>query len=62
MTRYKYDAIRKTDGKVFHSDTIEDIMDAGMATMEGTVKTALRSHPEAQGLSDDDIEIRMQRA
>lgn len=59
-TTYRFTARRKDDGSVIHTDTIEDIGDQGMGAMAGTVRAALvGSHPAADGLQPDDIDIEM---
>lgn len=58
MTVYRFRAIRKADGAVLHSDTINDALNAGIEPMRLAVVAALLySHPEAKGLKYDDIDV-----
>lgn len=61
--RYAYTAKRRDNGATIISDTITDLMDQGMGAMATTIRGALiHSHPEAKGLSYDDIDIEMSLA
>ncbi|SCY66953.1 hypothetical protein [Paracoccus tibetensis] len=58
MTVYRFRAIRRADGVVLHSDTINDALNAGIEPMRLAVVAALlHSHPEARGLTYDDIDV-----
>ena len=60
MARYQYTATRSVDGAEIHSGTIEDVLNAGEEAMKLTIMAGLlHSHPLAQGLAYNDIEIEM---
>ncbi|WP_147391901.1 hypothetical protein [Paracoccus onubensis] len=56
--RYEYTAKRRSDGKIIHTGTVDDINDEGMSYAANTVRSALiESHAEAKGLTHDDIDV-----
>lgn len=60
MSKYSYKVVRKSDGELIHSDTIDDVMNAGKKAMKLTIVAGLlHFHPKAQGLTGKDVTVRM---
>lgn len=57
---YRVVATRKSDGFILCDETATDHFDLGMGAVANSIRAKLiKSHPEAKGLTDADLDVTM---